>query len=392
MNIKNILLTSLFAVGCISASAQQEVKKEEVFNPHVYVRAQFGLQHTLGELDWSDLNSPTAQIALGYDFSSVWGARLSVNAWQSKAGSQIPTYTTKGTTVVPTGVDKEYKWKWNYVAPTLDVTFNVTNAIFGFNPDRIVDFSVFAGVGANFAWGNDEANEIYPTVIKDLKVGNYVSKNHSVAMEKLWDGNKILFLGQFGADVDFNITRNFSLGLEFGANMLGDSYNSKKAGNCDWYFNGLAGLKYNFGKATKIRYTTLEDPCPTREVVVHDTVYVEVKVPVAEDTKETIRRDIFFVLCGTTINNFEMQKVKELADYMAKYPEAKINITGYADKGTGNARINKGYAEKRALVVANTLADKFGVSRDRMTVDSKGDTEQPYEKNDLNRVSICVAE
>ena len=38
------------------------------------------------------------------------------------------------------------------------------------------------------------------------------------------------------------------------------------------------------------------------------------------------------------------------------------------------------------------LVNKFGISRSRIMVDSKGDTVQPYEQNDLNRVTICIAE
>ena len=87
-----------------------------------------------------------------------------------------------------------------------------------------------------------------------------------------------------------------------------------------------------------------------------------------------------------------MPKVEDVVAYLNKYPEAKVTVTGYADKGTGNPKINVGYAQKRAQMVADLLVNSYGISRSRITVDSKGDTVQPYEQNDLNRVSICVAE
>ena len=77
---------------------------------------------------------------------------------------------------------------------------------------------------------------------------------------------------------------------------------------------------------------------------------------------------------------------------MNKYPESKVVITGYADKGTGNAKINEKLAQKRSQMVADLLTNKFGIASSRISVDSKGDTVQPFEKNDLNRVSICIAE
>ena len=56
----------------------------------------------------------------------------------------------------------------------------------------------------------------------------------------------------FNANVDFRLSDKVSLGVELQATTLNDHYNSKRAGNADWYFNALAGVKYNLGKT----YTT----------------------------------------------------------------------------------------------------------------------------------------
>ena len=62
---------------------------------------------------------------------------------------------------------------------------------------------------------------------------------------------------------------------------------------------------------------------------------------------------------------------------------------GYADKGTGNARINAKYAQNRADAVAKALVAE-GISESRIKASSKGDTEQPYAEQILNRVAICI--
>ena len=108
--------------------------------------------------------------------------------------------------------------------------------------------------------------------------------------------------------------------------------------------------------------------------------------------RESIRRDIFFLIRGSEVSKTEMKKVEDIVAYLNKYPEAKVSITGYADKGTGNPKINEGYAKKRAQKVADLLVEKYGIAKSRITVDSKGDTVQPYDINNLNRVSICIAE
>ena len=374
MNFKKTLLTVLVAMGCSAAMAQQTTT-ETVFNPHWYVRGQIGGQYTLGEVKFGDLVSPNAQIAAGYNFTSLWGARIAVNAWQSKGGSKI-----NGT---------QYDWKYNYVAPMVDATLNLTNLFGGFKANRLVDLTLFAGIGANIGFNNDEAwttngdilTQQFPTYGKDY-------------MQYLWDGSKARFVGRAGIDVDFNVCERVAIGLELSANTLSDKYNSKKAGNSDWYFNGLIGAKINLGKTTKqktvpakvqIVEKIVEKPV---EKVVEKIVYRD---RIVEKKAEPLRREIFFTIRATQIVKEEMAKVEEIANYLKANPNAKVVITGHADKGTGNATINKNLSEKRAKIVADTLVKKFGIAESRISYEAKGDAEQPFAENEKNRVSICIA-
>lgn len=386
MNFKKVIFSTLLAAGCLVASAQQEVKTENVFNPHWYGQLQIGMQHTLGEVDFGDLNSLNLQAAVGYQFNPIWGARLTVGGLTSKAGVQLSKEFSNSA--------KE-TWSWSYMAPTLNATFDVTNAIWGFNPNRLVSFGVFAGAGFNFAWGNDDAATAQANLKKaGINTALYEANGakYQDYLAHRWDDSRCFLVGQFGANLDFRCTDNLKIGVEFNANAINDQYNSKHAEptNCDWYFNTLVGAKYAFGKTYDVRTTVLEPTVVTEYI--HDTIYVEVKVPVEVATREPLRRDIFYVIRASEVTKAEMPKVEDIVAYLNKYPEAKVSVTGYADKGTGNPRINVGYAEKRAKKVADILANKYGISRDRMIVDSKGDTVQPYEQNNLNRVTICIAE
>ena len=78
--------------------------------------------------------------------------------------------------------------------------------------------------------------------------------------------------------------------------------------------------------------------------------------------------------------------------FNAYYPEVskpRVSIDGYADKGTGNPKINQGYAQKRAESVAKALQDK-GVPAKQIKVSSHGDEIQPFADNDKNRCVIIV--
>ncbi len=381
--MKKTILSCLMLVAGLTASAQeQKGTTEYVFEPHWYVQVQpLGVQYTLGERDFGDLLSYNVQAAIGRQFTKLWGARLAVNAWQSKAGSKYD-----GTGYA--WANKEYGWKWNYIAPTIDGTLNLSNLVAGFNPNRVFNLSVFAGIGLNIGWKNDEAATANAQIKNDLSLAGIDP------LAYLWDGTKLRLIGQFGLNADFKISDKWSINAEIAANTLNDKYNSKKAGNWDWYFNALAGVKYNFGKT----YSTRFIPAPEPEIRYVEKIVekiVEVPAPAAAETNATaaepLRRDIFFTIGKTIIRKSEQQKINDVVDYMKANPEAKVNVTGYADAGTGNDRINDRLAAGRADVVVKALK-KAGIAASRISYDSKGARVQPFADNDSNRVSIVIAE
>jgi outer membrane protein OmpA-like peptidoglycan-associated protein len=183
-----------------------------------------------------------------------------------------------------------------------------------------------------------------------------------------------------------------SLLVEGNANILSDKYNSKKADNPDWYFNGLVGLRINLGKT----YTKIVPPAPVPEPEPEPVVEPEpqpVPQPVVQPKVEPLKREIFFVINKWEIRESEQQKVKDIADYMKKYPNAKVTITGYADEETGNDAINDKLAANRADMVVKVLREEYGISESRISYSSKGSRVQPFPNdNEKNRVTICVAE
>lgn len=384
MKIKNILLSGVVAMGCISASAQEADKTVNVFNPHWYVQAQIGGQYTLGEVGFGKLLSPNAQLGVGYNFNKVVGARFSLNAWQSKAGQKV----------ISDGATTTYKWKWNYIAPMVDATFNLTNLFCEYNPNRLVEVGVFGGIGANIAWGNDEAADAQAAILATPGSKNLEGYDKTaMPLENLWDGTKARFVARVGANVDFCVSDRVKLGVELSANTLSDKYNSKKAGNPDWYFNALVGAKIALGQthSTKV----IPAPKPVEKIIER---IIEKPAPAPapktetkqEAVDENFRRDIFFPIGNSNIAKSQTTKIAEIVTFMKENPDAKITLTGYADKGTGSAAFNDKIAARRAQTVYNTLAAK-GVAKSRMIKKSMGSRVQPFEENDMNRVTICIA-
>ena len=330
----------------------------QTFKSHWFINLQGGAQYTLGEAKFKDLMSPNVQAALGYQFTPVFGLRLQANAWQSKGAFDN---------------DRVYDYKFNYVAPGLDFMFNLSNLLCGWNPDRFFNVTAFLGGGANIAWKNDEANALH---------------NQGFKMEYIWDGTKVRPFGRGGLQFGFRLSDAVQFLIEGNANILSDKYNSKKAENPDWYFNALAGFRINLGKVRNVETHEVY-----RDVVVYDTIYKTVVIEEDPIVRvDPLRRDVFFLRNKTDIRDSETQKIADIADYLNKYPAAQVNIVGYADAGTGNDKINDRLAAQRADVVVKALIEEYGISADRITYDSKGAHVQPFVENDLNRVTICIAE
>ena len=376
---KYLLATAVLASLGMNSMAQATYTdkdgNEYQFKKHFYLDIQGGGQYTLGEAKFKDLLSPNIQGAIGYQFSPVFGLRAQMNGLWSKGG--WAGFRSK------VG-EKPYnaKYKFKYIAPGVDFMFNLSNLFCGWNPSRVFNISAFAGGGINWAGGNQEINDIAAT-LENLNDYN---------LEYLWQGKKVRPYGRAGIDLEFKVSKAVSIMLEGNANMISDKYNSKKADNPDWYFNALAGVRINLGKSYTKKAKPVEEPAPApapkQEYVAPKP---EPKPAPVEKKVEEIRRDIFFTINSYKIAPAEDAKIREVVDYLNKNTEAKVVVTGYADKGTGNDVINDRIAAKRAAAVVWMLTKKYNIPSERITEKSKGARVQPFAENAENRVTIMIA-
>lgn len=374
-----VALLSMSAATAFAQATYTDVNNNEYqFKKHAFLNLQGGAQYTLGEAKFDKLLSPNVQLGLGYQFSPVFALRLQANGWQSKGG-------WNGYELARTGNPYTADYKFNYVAPGLDLMFNLSNLFCGWNPNRVFNVTAFLGGGANIAWKNDEVNAIAKT-LKNLD--NYQLQN-------LWDGTKVQPYGRGGVELAFRLSDAVSFLVEGNANILSDKYNSKKADNPDWYFNALAGFRINLGKTYKKVEAPAPEPAPVQEYVEPTpapTPAPEVKEEVVEKKVEPFRRDVFFLINSAKIRNSEAGKIQEMVDFLNANAGKKVSVTGYADAGTGNNRINDRLARLRAQIVVKTLKEKYNIPADRIISDSKGSRVQPFAVNNKNRVTICIAE
>ena len=364
MKIRNLLVAILAMSGTIVFAQEQRQIKEEgktVFKPHWFIQAQVGAAHTVGEAKFTDLMSPAAAINIGYKFAPAFGARIGGSGWQAKGGWVTPEQT----------------YQYKYLQGNLDIMADLSTLFCGFNPKRVFNGYLFGGVGLNRGFDNDEANAL---------------DTRTYELEYLWQEGKFLVAGRFGLGCDLRLNDRLAINIEANANALSDKFNSKKAGNCDWQLNALVGLTIKLGKSYTKTAPVYYEPEP---VVVEqpkpEPVVVKEPEPKPVVVVEPMKQNIFFALNSALLQKDQQSKIDAMVAYMEKYPASKVAITGYADKETGNPRINMTLSEKRAKIVADALKDK-GIAPDRIVTDFKGDTVQPFRVPEENRVSVCIAE
>ena len=134
-------------------SAQENVGKPTYeFKRHGYIQLQGGAGYTVGEDSFGNLITPAVAGYLGWQISPVFGLRAGVSGWQAKG--RLVTYDA---------------YKYHYLQANLDAVISLTNWWCGYNPKRVFDGYIFAGVAGDHGYHNGEANALNNLTNGDLE-------------------------------------------------------------------------------------------------------------------------------------------------------------------------------------------------------------------------------
>lgn len=355
--IKTICAAIALATGISAQAVAQETdSKEYKPYPHMFVGLQGGVQTTFTDYNAFKLIRPTASVSFGSFFTPVVGARLHVNGLWNQGGFN--------------GINEKYDYK--YITTNVDLMLNLTQ-MFGKKENYACNVILLGGIGLNHAWDNDDL-----TALQDAG---------KVSVPMAWKDNRLSHNARVGVMFDFNVCKHLGINLEVSANSLSDRYNSKTNSSDDWQATAQLGIAYKFGfrKKKTVPMTVVEAPVTEEWATRIDTIWYDdvtyKEVPAPEKLEENIHYEI------RETEPDAADKLEEIAAFVKKYKNCKISVTGYADKGTGNPRLNMNYSKQRAKKVTKALIDK-GIDASIITTTWKGDTVQPFPENDKNRVAI----
>lgn len=382
----SLLLMSILVVFGLSAQEMQNVSHGDVYlknkasdNWFMSLAGGTNMYFGSGSKDAKIMDALgwEGQLAVGRWNSPKWGARLAINVGSHKHYAGKDAYNKDG-----------------FVHPHLDLMWNVTNAAVGYRADRVYNFIPYVGVGYIYGM-TDDFKKVTPN--GDLFKG----QNQSLT----WN---------LGVINDFRLSNNFSVFVELAATTLqgsyGRGYSKLPVGDYDWDVIGQALLGVKFGLGGKQDFTTAElmdynlindlnsqinrlraenenlskrpefcPECPeVAPIVAAETVYVP--------------NVVFFRINSATIDRQQQISVYNTAEYLKTNPNATVQIVAYADRQTGTPDYNMKLSERRAKAVADALTSQYQIDSSRISLEWKGDTEQPYAENDWNRVAIFIAD
>ncbi|MDR1809562.1 MAG: OmpA family protein [Prevotella sp.] len=375
--MKKVGLLLCFGLAVIASSFAQENKKAFASNGFwdnwfigAGAKGSVYVNGALGDVDLLSTPSLGGELYVGKWFSPNLGARLTL-----EGGALHPFY------------DGPIMGHQEYASAHAEVLFNATNFLCGYNPSRFYNFIPYLGVGLSHGFKDDW---------------------------KEWENNAISFAG--GLLNTFRLSEKVGIYLDIRGLTVDDEFDGTgKSGDVNW--EGIAsaslGLTYKFGSSGSAATRFLEvDGCDQSLIDgLNDQINKlraendqlrkrpvscpEVKPcpPATATTGDVVVPNVvFFRLNSANIDKNQEISIYNTAEYLKANESAKVKIIGYADAKTGTADYNYKLSEKRAKNVAKALIEKYNIASDRVTVEWKGSSEQPYKENAWNRVAIFFAE
>ena len=357
MKNKFIALSLLLAGACTSINAQEaENYYTKKWTDNIFVGAGVGAMSVLND----GVTSPTFNfnISLGKYITPTWGVRGQFSGLSQKLEKQDTGYAGDTKT---------------FAELNFDAMLNVTTLIAGYNPERVVDFYLFAGPTMNFAKAVDTELTIRPD-----------GTESRVFTE---EGTKTRIGATAGLGLGFNVNEKWAINLEgrmgVTPSIFGDASDCRKAEGTGRL---TIGATYTFGGKKFVK----GGEAKIIEKVVEKEIIKEVPVEVV---KEVIKVSgsgaaaIFFKINRSQISPEGMVNIRLMAKIMKEHPNTKYKVAGFADKATGTVAINQTLSEKRAQAVYDALVAE-GVNPSQLEKVAMGGTDPMFEKGYLNRVVI----
>lgn len=320
--------------------------------------------------------APAVDVAIGKWFTPGIGVRFAYSGLSVKGATQTGIHST-GEEVPGKGGYGYWltKQKFNFFNFHLDAMFNVSNLLFGYNPNRVYSLSPYVGLGVMKTNDTPKATEI---------------------------------AGHFGLLNSFRLCDALDLNLDIRGTLVSDAFDGEAYGRGgEGMLSATVGLTYKFKKRgwdkakTVVRIDNRAINALRQQLSDAEAENERLKRALAEGNREKAKEIVTkasanlvtFQIGKATLSNEARANLGMMAEAIKSGDKSVVyTITGYADAGTGSKRINERLSKRRAEAVFNCLVKEFGVSESQLRVDHKGGVDNMfYDDPRLSRAVITKA-
>lgn len=332
-----------------------------------YLSVGAGAQTFLSENKGSDAQFTLAMnVAAGKWITPYWGMRMS-----GMAGSLRYNW------------DVGHEGSMRYGAFYVDMMWEMTNSVFGYDERRVLSVVPFIGLGGAYGWHHTDVDDdrwampVTGGIKLSFRLGHYVDFFVEGRVQAYAD--------------DFNNVRGGSQ-IETAISAVGGltfKFRSSRFKAYDPMLDQLAIAELNRrtnqlrAELEKCQAQKKQQRPAAKPTVKTETIVVE------KPCCESLSASVSFAINSATVSQREMVNVYNVAQWLKDNPDCKVTIVGYADRGTGSADYNMQLSRRRAEAVAAILQDHYGIAASRIVIECEGSNEQPYPgNNDWNRIVI----
>ena len=321
-----------------------------------------------GDAATGDRLNWAAALALGKWYNPYLGFRLKLAGGQMK---DFAYYREGG------GAQNVLKQRdFIYGNAHVDLLWDVTNYWAPYNEKKLARFIPFVGMGYAYRPSKDY----------------YGYKNKKSESPTI----------NLGAQIPIRLSNRVDLFLEGEYALMNEMFNRQDRGQEeDRMLSALLGFNFKLGRTNfeviePMDYDLLNDlnnqinalRAQNDELSKRPKSCPECpKVAPTVESIETMKNAVFFRLNSSVIDANQEGNIYNTAEYAKKH-NLPIKVVGFADKQTGTADYNYGLSERRAKVVAKRLNEKYGIPTEKLSIEWKGDTQQPYSINNWNRLVL----
>lgn len=300
-------------------------------------------------------------------------------------------------------------YTYNMFSGYVDGLVNFTNIVLKYKEDRVFNLVGIIGLGYNHTFGFDKTKcAIMSAGIGKSPDGKYVSRySNPTAGDRIiyYDvdtdpGN--YFAAHVGLQGRWKVSPAWDIVGEVTFNGTDDAYNGHTYDRVyDTYFDVLVGAQFHFKDChgrrrfhyvKNLNTAVIERLAKMASDENERLNEANMAVPeIFEKIKfsEALQTTVSFYVDRYYITDAQKKNLKSVATFLATHPDINLIVTGYADIETAYPAYNLRLSQKRAQAVYDMLVNDFHVPENRLRIDYKGDTVQPYANvNEWNRAVI----